>query len=232
MMILIVMISAVFTGIFSTFTLSCFEKERLMSLSRDENNMINPNLKWWIFLSFIHVIILFSWATLLDVLSIIQLKNYFDSPLKTCIGFLSYWILFESWYWCSHKMQHSIKCCGKITGHKGNLSNKFHHGMKPPYGPDYLTAFASHPLDAFNVQLAAQSPWILAKILYLFTEYQINLSFFTYYLIISWLTFLGMRAHSRNSFGGKFHCLHHDDPSKGPYSFSGVFDHLYQKIST
>ena len=66
---------------------------------------------------------------------------------------------------------------GLFTGHKGELSEKFHHGMKPPYGPDYLTAFSAHPFDDFIVQLSAQSPWILAYFYELISGKSLKISY-------------------------------------------------------
>ena len=152
-------------------------------------------------------------------------------PQLSLIFFISYWILFEIAYWCLHRLQHAIGIFGWITGHNGAMSNALHHGMKPPYGPDYLTAFSSHPLDAFVVQLTAQSPWY-----WLFFARQVNgdidfhASMVTYGLTLSWLVYIGMRAHSRISFGGEYHCMHHDNPGAGPYSFSGYPERLFYGV--
>ena len=102
--------------------------------------------------------------------------------------------------------------------------------MKPPYGPDYLTAFSAHPIDDFIVQFSAQSPWLIAYVIGMFSDFSLEISYLTYGITLTWLVFIGMRAHARNAFGGSEHCKHHDDPSKGPYSFSGIPEHALEKI--
>ena len=213
-------------GVLCAVFLSILQNEKLDSLNRDENGDLNPMLKWWIFLSLIHVGIVIGWAYLLWHLNIIKLYNNHDKFWVGLTFFISYWIIFESVYWCMHRSQHYFSSFGLFTGHKGELSEKFHHGMKPPYGPDYLTAFSAHPFDDFIVQLSAQSPWILAYFYELISGQSLKISYLTYAITLSWLVFIGMRAHTRYSFGGAYHCMHHDDPSKGPYSFSGIPEHL------
>ena len=217
-------------GVLFAVIISILQNETLYSLNKDENGNLNPMLKWWIALSIIHVCIVIGWAYFLFYFNVIKLNKNFDKWWVTIIFFLSYWIIFESVYWCFHRSQHYFAFFGKFTGHKGELSDKFHHGMKPPFGPDYLTAFSAHPFDDFIVQLSAQSPWILAYFIGLISNKYLRVSYLTYGIALSWLVFIGMRAHTRNSFGGKYHCMHHEDPSNGPYSFSGIPEHLFKVI--
>ena len=218
------------TGVFSAVLLSTIQGEKLHSLRRDKNGKLNPMLLWWIILSLVHVCIVYGWSYLLYNLNIIKLYDGFDKPWFTVLFFFGYWSVFETFYWICHRLQHLIPWFGTITGHRGELSEKFHHGMKPPYGPDYLTAFSAHPLDDMVVQVSAQSPWILLYLYGLITNQYLVVSHLTYGIALSWLVFIGMRAHTRYSFGGRNHCKHHDDPSKGPYSFSGIPEGIYNKI--
>lgn len=223
---------ALATGVVLAVLLSIIQNEKLDSLKKDENGNLNPMLKWWIFLSFIHVGIVIGWAYLLYFLNVIKLYKSHDSWWVVITFFFIYWTLFEGSYWCFHRLQHYYPPFGIFTGHKGELSEKFHHGMKPPYGPDYLTAFSAHPFDDFIVQFAAQFPWLLAYVTGLIFNKYIKISYLTYGIALSWLVFIGMRAHARNSFGGSYHCMHHDDPSSGPYSFSGIPEHLFFLIKS
>ena len=93
-----------------------------------------------------------------------------------------------------------------------------------------LEVFSAHPFDDFIVQQAAQMPWILSHLLGMITGKYFKISYLTYGITLSWLVFIGMRAHTRHSFGGSNHCKHHDDPSKGPYSFSGIPEGVYDLI--
>jgi len=218
-------------GVLVTLFFALLHKEELHSLKRNGDGEINPNLKWWVGLSLIHVGIVFLWAWFLFDNDIIRLKIELDRIEVSLVFFLVYWVLFELAYWCLHRLQHSFSLFGYLTGHRGESSSALHHGMKPPYGPDYLTAFSSHPLDAFVVQFAAQSPWYW---LYLAGKFNSNIDFrvsvATYGLTLSWLVYIGMRAHSRISYGGEYHCMHHDNPGAGPYSFSGFPERLYNDI--
>ena len=188
-------------------------------------------LKWWIILSVIHVGIVYGWSYLLFNYGIIKLNEEYDQWWEVIVYFFAYWIIFESWYTLCHFSQHKIRFFGIMTGHKGELSEKFHHGMKAPYGPDFLTAFSAHPIDDFIVQQAAQFPWIISYFIGLSTGYYFSMSYLTYGIIISWLVFVGMRAHTRKSFGGANHCIHHDNPSNGPYSFSGIPEGILKKLN-
>lgn len=219
------------TGVLVAVILSCLQGEKLPSLNRDENGKLNPMLSWWIFLSLVHVGIVYGWSYFLYYLGIIKLHEEFDQYWITVAFFFGYWVIFESFYWTCHRLQHLIPCFGRLTGHRGEISEKFHHGMKPPYGPDYLTAFSAHPLDDLVVQVSAQIPWVFSYIFGLITNQYLVVSHLTYGIILSWLVFIGMRAHTRYSFGGKNHCKHHDNPSKGPYSFSGIPEALFEVVS-
>ena len=217
-------------GVTSAVLLSLIQGVKMDSLNTDENGNLNPMLPWWIVLSIIHVGIVYGWAYLLYYLNVIKLYDKLDSWWLGISFFLCYWVIFESWYTLSHRLQHYSYFFGTITGHKGGLSEKFHHGMKAPYGPDFLTAFSAHPFDDFIVQQAAQMPWILSHLVGLITGKYFRISNLTYGITLSWLVFIGMRAHTRNSFGGRYHCKHHDDPSNGPYSFSGIREAIIELI--
>lgn len=217
-MILEVLGVSVLAGVAITITLSTIEGEKLHSLSKNEQGKLNPNLPVWIILSLIHVVLVFAWGYLLEYLGVIRLQDKPDDIGTTVAFFFYYWFAFESMYYCLHRIQHKFRWFALLTGHKGELSDKWHHGMKPPYGPDYITAFSSHPMDAFVVQFSAQSPWFWYNLV--FPDRPV--STLSYGLIITWLVYCGMRAHSRQSFGGKYHCKHHDNPAVGPYSFSGM----------
>ena len=221
---------ALLAGVVSAVFLSLAQGEKMDSLNLDENGKLNPMLPWWIGLSLIHVGIVYGWAYLLYYLNVIKLYEKHDPFWLGLLFFFSYWAIFESWYWMSHRLQHYSHCFGTYTGHKGGLSEKFHHGMKAPYGPDFLTAFSAHPVDDFIVQQAAQMPWILSHLLGMITGKYFKISYLTYGITLSWLVFIGMRAHTRHSFGGSNHCKHHDDPSHGPYSFSGIPEGVYDVV--
>ncbi len=209
--------SALCIGVTATLFCACIHREELHSLKRDSDGEINPNLKWWIGLSLVHVGIVFLWAWFLFDVGIIRLKLEFDPAEVFLVFFLVYWVLFELMYWCLHRLQHANSFFGWLTGHRGELSSTFHHGMKPPYGPDYLTAFSSHPLDAFVVQFSAQSPWYWLFVARQFDNIiDFRASVVTYGVTLSWLVYIGMRAHSRISYGGEYHCMHHDNPGAGP----------------
>ena len=223
---------ALAAGVVLAVLISVIQNEKLDSLRKDENGNLNPMLKWWMLLSVIHVGIVIGWAYLLYHLKVIKIYRKTDKWWVGILFFFSYWALFEGCYWCCHRSQHYFPMCGRFTGHKGELSEKFHHGMKPPYGPDYLTAFSAHPFDDFVVQFSAQFPWLLAYVIGLISGKYMKISYLTYGISLSWLVFIGMRAHTRNSFGGSYHCKHHDDPSKGPYSFSGIPEHLFLVIKS
>jgi len=229
-MIYITVGSALGTGVILAVCMSACQREELYSLRRNEEGERNPDLKWWIFLSIVHVVIVFGWSSLLYNIGVIRLYENYDTFGKGILFFFGYWVIFELWYWISHRLQHMIPCCGILTGHKGELTKKYHHGMTAPYGPDYLTAFSAHPVDSFIVQLAAQSPWIICYVIGTITGTFLEISFFTYGITIAWLVYIDMRAHTRNSYGGYFHCKHHDDPSGGPYSFSGIFDGVLSQV--
>ena len=218
---------SVATGIVVAGSASLCQKDGMPSLQKDEHGKRNPMLGWWIGLSLVHVVILFAWAILLEQLGIIRLKEETDPWWLTILWVVGYWIHFEAFYWVCHRSQHLFPCFGRLTGHRGEMSAKLHHGMRPPYGPDLLMAFSAHPMDSFIVQLSAQMPWITTKLVCWVWDLPLPvMSSTTYGIIIAWLTYIGLRAHSRNGFGGQYHCLHHDDPSKGPYSFSGFPERL------
>ena len=161
-------------GVFVTLCFAILHREELHSIKRNDEGEINPHLKWWIGLSLVHVGIVFLWAWFLYSNDVIRLKTELDPPEVCLVFFLAYWVLFELMYWCLHRLQHAVSLFGQLTGHRGELSSSFHHGMKPPYGPDYLTAFSSHPLDAFVVQFSAQSPWYW---LWICRQYDNNIDF-------------------------------------------------------
>ena len=229
-MILVTIGLALFSAVVCAVAVSVIQGEKLPSFEKNEQGHFNPMLPWWISLSLVHVGIVFALAYILYSVNVIKLHGGFDPTWFGIIYFLSYWIFFEMWYWVFHRLQHLVPCFGYLTGHNGDSSEKFHHGMKPPHGPDYLTAFSGHPLDSLIVQLAAQSPWIVGYMIGLSTGVFLKASCVTYGITITWLAFIGMRAHARKSFGGKYHCKHHDDPSKGPYSFSGIPEPIINKL--
>lgn len=198
------------------------EGDGLPSLSKDDQGNRNPMLPWWFALTFVHVVILFGWALLLGYWDILRLDTEPDAWWVGTLYFFGYWAHFEAFYWICHRTQHCLPAFGWLTGHRGEMSAKFHHGMRPPYGPDMITAFAAHPCDAFIVQLSAQSPWLTTTLVCRAVGVQpLTMGAPTYGVIIAWLAYIGIRAHSRKGFGGAYHCKHHDDPSTGPYSFSG-----------
>lgn len=218
---------SVATGIAVAGSVSLCQRDGMPSLRRDEHGQRNPMLRWWVALSLVHVVILFAWAILLERLHIIRLTDTSDSWWGTVLLVVAYWVHFEAFYWICHRSQHFFPCCGRLTGHRGELSARLHHGMRPPYGPDLLMAFSAHPADSFVVQVSAQIPWITSTLVSWTCDTPLpTMSATTYGVVIAWLTYLGLRAHSRNGFGGQYHCRHHDDPSKGPYSFSGVPERL------
>lgn len=225
-MILETLTYSVLSGALLSIILSCLEGEELHSLKKDENGKRNPMLPYWAGLTLVHLCILFTWGYFLYQVGIIKIENQSDEWWVTIAFFVYYWIAFETFYYIMHRSQHKCRCFGRLTGHKGELSNKFHHGLKPPYGPDMISAFSAHPFDSFIVQLSGQSPWFWLALVPVFGGPQIVVSNFTYGITLAWLAFIGIRAHSRQSFGGKYHCMHHDNPGKGPYSFSGIFERL------
>ena len=228
-MILETVSASLLTGVVAAVGLSFVRNEPLPSLQVDEHGKRNPMLPYWIVLSIVHVGIVYAWAYCMgDVFHLIRLRDeVFDVWWVYPAFFVYYWVSFEALYWCFHRAQHApCRAFGDLTGHKGDLSEKFHHGMKPPYGPDYLTAFSSHPFDAFVVQFSAQSPWFWLAIASDVGGLDLRVSCTTYGLVLSWMVYIGMRAHDRKSFGGAYHCKHHDDPSAGPYSFSGIPERL------
>ena len=219
------------TGIVVAVCVTLIQQDACPSIRRNEQGVRNPMLPWWVALSLVHVGILFTWALFLQWLGCIRLREEFlwsDPWWLTLLLIIGYWVHFEAFYWVCHRSQHMFPCVGRLTGHRGEMSSKLHHGMRPPYGPDLLTAFSAHPMDSFVVQLSAQMPWITTTLMCkLFGVSPLpTMNVGTYGIIIAWLTYIGLRAHSRKGFGGRMHCKHHDDPSSGPYSFSGFPERL------
>lgn len=178
----------------------------------------NVHFKKWMFLSLVHVGIVGGYAWCLQYVGILRLEKDGDESFfeGVCI-FVLYWVLFESWYTLMHMLQHKLRWFGLLTGHW------VHHEMRDPYGPDYLTAFMAHPIDALHVQVAAQIPWVFAYLLGI----DMVLSEFLYGTIITWLVYLGVRAHCETALGGYYHVQHHNNPAKGYYSFSGIPEVIY-----
>ena len=159
-MILPLLTYALLAGVAWTVCLSTWEGETLHSLKRDDNGKCNPMLPYWVVLSLVHVGIYYGWSWLMFQWGILRLHDGQDTWWFTGIFVAYYWAAFEAFYVLCHLAQHRFRWFANLTGHKGDLSEKFHHGMKPPFGPDYLTAFSAHPMDSFVVQFAGQSPWL------------------------------------------------------------------------
>ena len=226
-LILITLAIGVASAVAVSLCLLLVEGDGLPSLSKDEQGNRNPMLGWWLGLTLVHIVLLFGWALFLGHFGIIRLREEPDEWWHMALYFCAYWAHFELFYWSCHRTQHCLPVFGWLTGHRGEMSAKFHHGMRPPYGPDMITAFAAHPADSFVVQLSAQSPWITTTLVCAASGGSPpSMGAPTYCVIIAWLAFIGIRAHSRKGFGGSYHCKHHDDPSSGPYSFSGYPERL------
>ncbi len=221
-MIVLVITASLGIGTLSAVCISAFQGAELHSLRKNEAGGRNPAFPWWMFLSAVHVVSVYAWAALLYYTGVIRLYEHFDAFGTGVSFFFAYWAIFELWYWIFHRLQHLIKPCGRLTGHNEALSEKYHHKIPP----DYLTAFTAHPLDAFVVQLATQSPWIVFAIIGRIAGTSFEISVFTYGITITWLIYIGMRAHVCVSFGGSWHEIHHLTAGP-PYSFSGIPEHVF-----
>ena len=203
-------------GTFIAVKVSRHQEDDLLSLKDT-----NTNLKKWACLSILHIVIVGAYAWFLEYMGILRIQNevYESYPLGVCIV-LSYWFVFECWYTLTHFLQHKIKWLGYLTGHW------IHHELKEPHGPDYLSAFVAHPIDAINVQVAVQCPWLIAYL----AGVDMVLSDFLYGSIVTLLVYLGIRAHCACAFGGFYHVQHHNNPAKGYYSFSGIPEVIYHCV--
>ena len=237
MIVSLVIICSVSISIPLAYLISYYEGEILYSLKQNDKGEINPDLKWWIFLSLVHVGIMIGWAQFLENIKVITFSPENEIYPVVILKVFIYWILFEVWYWYFHRSQHKIKWFGWITQHKGGYSSKFHHGMTQPFGPDYLTSFSAHPLDSFIVQMSAQSPFYIFNLIDYLFDYKFEMSQLTYALVIMLLSYGGVRAHTSKGFGGKYHYEHHQNGAKELYSFTGwppawkdVFKKLIEEI--
>ena len=132
-------------------------------LQKDEHGNRNPMLPYWILLSLVHVGIVYAWAYCMgDVLRLIRSATTPCSTIGGCTQSSS-----------STTGRPSRRCTGAfIAPSTPNVAaplvtrratkatfRRIPPWDEAPYGPDYLTAFSSHPFDAFVVQFSAQSPW-------------------------------------------------------------------------
>ena len=131
---------SVLLGTCIAFVFSRHQESPLASLKDGNTNFQNGCFYLW------HVVIVGAYAWFYSTWVCCVLKSDYESfPEGVCI-FVLYWVLFESWYTLMHMFQHKLRWFGLLTGHW------IHHEMRDPYGPDYLTAFMAHPIDALHVQ--------------------------------------------------------------------------------